>query len=114
MHSLAADLDRVLARAARALTALSDESASTPLGPGKWTRKETLGHLIDSASNNHQRFVRVQREDGLSLPGYAQDEWVRVQGYRDRDWKGLVSLWQSFNVHLVGVLGRIPDGALLH
>jgi hypothetical protein len=63
------------------LSAITDVVASEPQGPGRWAKKEVVGHLIDSAFNNHQRFVRGQLANGSEFPGYAQEDWVRVQQY---------------------------------
>jgi hypothetical protein len=76
-----------------------------------WSRKEILGHLIDSASNNHQRFVRAQISPPLSFPGYEQEAWVRTQDYAGRPWSELVLLWHGYNRHLVHVMSRIPSAA---
>src|SRR5439155_20120974 len=73
-----------------------------------WSPKEVLGHLIDSAANNHQRFVRAQQTDTLTLPGYEQNHWVQSQGYQDADWPHLVALWTHLNLHLADVITRIP------
>jgi hypothetical protein len=67
-----------------------------------------LGHLIDSAANNHQRFVRAQHADAIMLPGYEQNHWVESQGYQDADWPHLVALWTHLNLHLADVISRIP------
>jgi hypothetical protein len=75
-----------------------------------WSPKEVLGHLIDSAANNHQRFVRAQETDALTAPGYEQNHWVRSQGYQDADWPHLVALWTHLNLHLADVIARIPPG----
>ena len=64
-----------------ALRKISDAAAGIPLGPGKWSPKETIGHLIDSASVNHERFLRAVQSDDLVMPGYDQDTWVAVQQY---------------------------------
>lgn len=91
------------------LRALAEaRAASSPL-PVKWSRKQILGHLIDSAANNHQRFVRVQAESDLELPGYAQDFWVETQRYNDRAWQDLIELWCSYNRHLAHVIANIPE-----
>lgn len=88
------------------------EPESLTRGPGTWLRKEILGHLIDSAVNNHQRFVRTQMSGELSFPDYDGDSWVAVQGYRERHWRALVSLWAELNAHLVHVISRIPPDRL--
>ena len=63
-----------------------------------------IGHLIDSASNNHQRFVRAQFSDDLQCSGYRQDDWVALQRYADADWRSLIALWREFNRHLARVI----------
>ena len=73
-----------------------------------WSPKEVLGHLIDSAVNNHQRFIRAQEADALTFPGYEQNHWVSSQGYQDADWAHLVALWTHLNLHLAEVIARIP------
>src|SRR5262249_17231536 len=67
------ELARVLASTADDLARISDATAREPITPGKWSRKEVVGHLIDSASNNHQRFVRGAQDRGGQYPGYDQD-----------------------------------------
>jgi hypothetical protein len=91
------------------LRAISDARAGSSPVVGKWTAKQVLGHLIDSASNNHQRFVRVQAESDLSLPGYAQDFWVDSQRYSDRAWPDLIELWSAYNRHLAHVITHIAE-----
>ena len=82
------------------LESMSDEMTSRRPAPGKWSPREIIGHLIDSASNNHQRFVRAQFQDDLVFPGYAQDSWVSTQRYQDAPWNDLLTLWRSFNLHI--------------
>jgi hypothetical protein len=89
------------------LLALGDRSAIRP-SPQKWSPKEIIGHLVDSASNNHQRFVRAQLQDDLIFPGYAQEEWVRIGAYSDAPWEDLVMLWRTFNLQLARVMERTP------
>jgi hypothetical protein len=99
-----ADFRQTVDRAADRLMALSEDEASARPAPGKWSRKEIIGHLIDSASNNHGRFVRAQLQDDLVFPGYDQDAWVQAQRYQDRRWADLVRLWQVFNHHIATVM----------
>lgn len=80
MNSIAEELESVLKVSGR-LRAIDEKDASLRPGPGKWSKKEILGHLIDSAANNHQRFVRLQLAQRLELPGYEQEGWVSVQHY---------------------------------
>jgi DinB superfamily len=103
--------DTVDASAAR-LLALSNAQATERPAPGKWSPKEIVGHLIDSASNNHGRFVRAQLQDDLVFEGYEQADWVRVEGYQERKWADLVLLWQAFNHHLAHVMETADPQAL--
>ena len=79
---------------------------------GKWSCKEIIGHLIDSASNNHQRFIRAQFTDDLIFPPYQQDEWVRAENYQNEDWNILIDLWRSYNLHIIHAVDNIPAGIL--
>ncbi len=104
-RSLRSEVDAAVPK----LRALTDARAASSLPRGKWSPKQVLGHLIDSAANNHQRFIRVQAEADLSLPGYAQDFWVDTQRYPDRAWPDLIELWSSYNRHLAHVISHIPE-----
>jgi hypothetical protein len=73
-------------------------------GEEGWSPKEIVGHLIDSAANNHGRFVRAQFTDDLVFEGYAQEEWVAAQNYRGASWPALVELWRLYNLHLAHVM----------
>ena len=70
----------------------------------RWSKKEVIGHLIDSASNNHQRFVRGQIAAGQHFPGYAQEQWVRFQNYQAARWHDLIDLWRAYNTHVLHVI----------
>jgi hypothetical protein len=93
--------------AAPRLLAMS-EADSARAAAGKWSPREVIGHLVDSAANNHQRFVRGQLQDDLVFLGYAQDDWVRVQDYAHAPWADLVALWRLYNLHLARVMELAP------
>ncbi len=112
--AIAAQLDETLETAGPRLVAISEEAAGTRPGPHQWSKKEILGHLIDSAANNHQRFVRLQIEDSLVLPSYQQNEWVHAQNYGGRDWQDLINLWLAYNRHLAHVMRHSGLNALRH
>ena len=113
MQTVADELQTLLT-AAEVLRRIDDDTASARPAPDKWSRKETLGHLIDSAANNHQRFVRLQLGERLELPGYAQDDWVRVQRYQERPWAELIDLWEIYNTHLAAVIRAVDPSTLRH
>ena len=110
---VASELDHVLASSAERLRAISEESAGRHPAADKWCKKEILGHLIDSAANNHQRFVRLQLQEKLVLPAYEQNGWVRSQNYASRPWRDLVELWLAYNRHLVHII-RNADASAAH
>src|SRR4026209_557981 len=94
------EFEQTVESTATRLLKLSEEQSQEAQGEGKWTRKQILGHLIDSAANNHQRFVRAQFDNALVFPGYEQERWVDVQHYHGEDWSQLVQLWKLYNLHL--------------
>lgn len=108
MKELADELRAEVRRAEGPLRAISEEAASASRGPGRWVVKEILGHLIDSAVNNHQRFVWALLVSPLELPDYDQEVWVAVQRYRERLWAELVELWVALNLHLAVVMEDVP------
>ena len=92
------------------LLALPRDVVRRRSAPGHWSRAEVIGHLIDSASNNHQRFVRAADQDDLVVAGYAQDDWVARQEYQSAPWEELVVLWQLYNRQLARVMAAVPHG----
>ncbi len=94
------------------LALMKPDQVSSKETPDSWSKKEILGHLIDSAANNHQRFVRACGNVAATLPTYKQEDWVQVQQYNESDWGALVELWSAYNRHLSDVIERIPQDAL--
>jgi hypothetical protein len=114
MNKLLADLTAVLQEFPERLFKIADAEAEQKPAKGGWSRKEILGHLIDSASNNHQRFVRAQFAAHLDYPAYDQDRWVAAQAYATAPWADLVNLWLLYNRHLLRILHNLPEDARLH
>jgi len=106
---VARDLQQTIDAALPKLRAMSDAAAGEPLAPGKWSRKEIIGHLIDSATNNHHRFIRAQETSRLVFPPYEQNHWSASQHCNERPWADLVGLWHAYNAHLAHVMTWIPD-----
>jgi hypothetical protein len=104
----------LLQRVPGRLEGLSRETVESKPTPSTWSPKEELGHLLDSAANNHQRIVRAQLEDKLVMPGYAQNPWVAIHAYQRRDWKELIELWQALNRQLLAAAESVPDSAWSH
>jgi hypothetical protein len=114
MLPAATRLQAILDETPKKLLSFSEEAASAKPAPGKWSKKEIIGHLIDSAGNNHQRFVRMQIDNGLSLPQYKQDEWVNVQHYQQRNWIDLVKFWMIFNMHILHIFKTVDTTRLMN
>ena len=112
MNDALEDFRRTIETAVARLRALSAEESARPKGADKWSARQILGHLIDSAANNHQRFVLAQLKDDLLFPGYQQEDWVRVQHYDEAAWPLLVQLWESYNLHLLHVMAHTPPAKL--
>jgi DinB superfamily len=91
---------------------MKDDFADSPYAPGKWLRKEVLGHLIDSAANNHARFVTAQFSKELMFNSYNEKLWVGAQNYKDASWHDLITLWANYNYHIIHVIDSIPEDIL--
>jgi hypothetical protein len=81
-----------------------DEVTNVRIAEDKWSLREIIGHLIDSASNNHQRFVRLQFGDLLDFPAYDGEKWIIAEKYINMDWSVLISLWYNYNALLLYIV----------
>ena len=95
-----------------ALLAVPPALADTPWREGGWTRKQVLGHLLDSATNNRQRFVRAATEGSFAGPNYAQEPWVAAHGYAGQSWETLLRWWDVEHEILAAVVDQIPEERL--
>jgi hypothetical protein len=105
-------LEEAIAREIACLRQITEQAAGNKPAVDVWSKKEELGHLIDSAANNHVRFARASIEPEFRGPGYQQNEWVRVHGYQEMAWTNIVDFWRRYNEFLVGLVTRIPDQKL--
>ena len=112
MEELNKQLLQIVEAAELKLRKIGDAESSKPILPGGWSRKQVIGHLIDSASNNHQRFVRAALQTSLEFPGYDQKGNVSIQAPQAADWPLLISLWAAYNRYLAHVIARLPDEKL--
>ncbi len=112
MKDLSEKLLSVIDSAEPKLRAVAAAESVKPILSGGWSRKQVLAHLIDSASNNHQRFVRASLQPSLEFPGYDQDGNIRVQEPQEVDWLLLVALWASYNRYLAHLIARLPASKL--
>src|SRR5258708_13783681 len=112
MREAIQDFRNIIESSSNRLLEISEEQSAIHPAPGKWSPKQIVGHLIDSAANNHQRFVRAQFKDDLVFVGYEQEEWVAVQQYQRESWPELIQLWKSFNLHIAHLVEHIPEEKL--
>jgi hypothetical protein len=96
------------------LKKLPEQVVERKPSPTHWSPKEELGHLLDSAANNHQRMVRAQLEDKLAMPGYDQNGWVAANRYQQRPWDELVETWLALNRQLLAAAESVPESAWSH
>ncbi len=94
------DFKQTIDTASARLLTISETESAQPRAEDHWSSKQIIGHLIDSAANNHARFVVGQLKDDLIFPGYDQNGWVRANHYQERAWSELVGLWRAYNLHL--------------
>jgi hypothetical protein len=113
---LASEIEATVNKACQRLRSLPKEAVEARPNPAEWSVKEIVGHLVDSASNNHQRFVRLQVADGLVFPDYSQDNeiWVAIQSYQEAPWDDLLDLWRFFNLHLSHVIRTVNEKYIDH
>jgi Mycothiol maleylpyruvate isomerase N-terminal domain len=109
---LAQEFRRELGVLQAMLLGLHPELADTPWRADGWTRKQIVGHLLDSAANNRQRFVRAGADGHYAGPKYAQDAWVAAHGYAEQDWETLLRWWLAEHEILAAVVDRIPEERL--
>ncbi len=105
---------RVLETEEALLMGLSEEATALKRNSQNRSVKQLLGHLIDSASNNHQRMVRLQYSEHLTFPDYQQDNdlWIALQDYQHADWKNMVQLWKFYNLHIIQVINAVNNDKL--
>ena len=114
MRRVADRLLEIVHTAKPRLLAISEARASERPYAEKWSVKEILGHLVDSAANNHQRIVRMQDARDMGVFRYAQEHWVESQKYQSRPWEAIVELWFQYNCHLAHVIGEVDPKTLEH
>lgn len=111
MKNYSNQLQQIISKAAPILKALDEDAFSHRPAPKKWSKKEILGHLIDSAYNNHQRFIRAEKQGNLIFAGYDQVNWVIKNNYQQRALAELVDTWATSHNHLAILLAQLPAAA---
>ncbi|HUN90268.1 MAG TPA: DinB family protein [Terriglobales bacterium] len=91
------------------LAKISSETAGLHSKPDSWSPKQELGHLLDSAIMNHQRLLRVLREDNPTLPDYDGDFCAAAHQYQARTWQELIETWRTLNSHFLWAIEGVSD-----
>lgn len=110
MIETARHLREIISKAKPLLKQISEDAAVHKPSAEAWSKKEIIGHLIDSACNNQQKFVRLMQTPNLSFVKYQQNEWVNNQRYNLADWHELITLWYAYNLHIAHIIEFVmPD-----
>jgi hypothetical protein len=112
VERVASELEHVVDAASLRLKTFEEADTTARPVSDEWSKKEILGHLVDSATNNHHRFVRAQQAEELVFPQYEQEDWVRLQDYNSTSWESLIELWRLYNHHLAHVIRHISADRL--
>jgi hypothetical protein len=111
-NTLSQQLLEAVNQAVPALRSLDEARSALRSRADRWAAREELGHLIDSALNNHRRVVVGRASGTLNFDGYDQDAWVDAHGYAEMPWLEIVELWTRLNHHLARVVSRVPADVL--
>ena len=106
------DFKQTIDSASTKLMQIDEAQSERPRAEDHWSAKQIIGHLIDSAANNHARFVLGQLKDDLVFAGYDQEGWVRTNHYQERTWPDLLELWRSYNLHLHHLMSHADKAKL--
>ncbi len=112
MEIIAEQIRKTVIKARSDLENISEENAEFKSAPDKWSKKEILGHLIDSAANNHQRFVSAAYDSAADFPPYNQNLWVEIQQHNSQQWSHLINFFTLYNLHLCHILDSLPEEVL--
>jgi hypothetical protein len=109
---VAQQVARMIQESLPRLQAVGEDESGQPWTAEKWSRRQVLGHLIDSAFNNYHRVIRAQSGGELVFPDYEQAHWVSAGGYQARKWAALVGLWAQMNMQLAHAIAGIAEDRL--
>src|SRR5690348_5974905 len=109
--SISSDLLQTVRIAEPMLHDIGNADATFRPALNKWSKKEILAHLIDSASNNHQRFVRAASQGSLEFPGYDQEKLIALQNPNGASWELVIELWSAYNRYLAHILQQFPESS---
>ncbi len=109
---LASALRDLVQEAGAKLESLAKADVRAAPAPGKWSPAQVIGHLLDSAIINHQRFLRAALYGRMCFEGYDQDRWVQLQQVEGMPWADLLEAWRGINLVLARAVSGLPDEVL--
>ena len=112
MREAAKEIGEIIEIFKNDFTKVSEETASVRVAEDKWTLKEIIGHLIDSASNNHQRFVRLQLTEELEFPDYKRDKWLSIENHQNMKFSELLTLFYYYNILMINIVSTVNEKCL--
>lgn len=114
MKDIATELENIIEAFKNDYLNLDDLLAGIRISEDKWTLKEIIGHLIDSASNNHQRIIRMKLSSEIEFPDYKSEEWLQVQNHNSMKFTELILLFFYYNKLMANIIYRIDENSLNH
>ena len=112
--AIAADLHAAVDAGVEIFRRVDETRTAERPANGGWCAREILGHLVDSACNNHRRFIVGQSAGAVVFDGYDGDAWVARQRYAEVPFREIVGLWCAYNRHLAHVIAAAPAELLTH
>ena len=112
MYEIAQNIREIIDKTLPLLRAMPMSRVAEKPRPDKWSKKEIIGHLIDSACNNQQKFVRTMAQPHLDFVGYEQSHWVECQHYQQMNWVVLLDLWAAYNQHIAHIIQHVDPSLL--
>jgi hypothetical protein len=112
MKDRAKELEELIGIFKNEFSNLDESITGIRLSEDKWTLKEIIGHLIDSASNNHQRFIRLQLSGDIEFPDYKTDEWLQIQNHQNIQFSDLLNLFINFNKLMANIIFNVDESSL--
>jgi hypothetical protein len=112
MNDIAREFWSRMEAAEQKLSMVSDDEARQPYRPDGWTRKQVLGHLVDSACVNHTRIAFAATQGSFEGPAYDQNAWVTLHAWNEIPWAVIVDQWRSRYTWMAEMITNLPQAAL--
>jgi DinB superfamily len=112
MYEVAQNIRTIIDQTLPLLRAIPMSRIAEKPNPAKWSKKEIIGHLIDSACNNQQKFIRTMAQPHLDFVGYEQNHWVASQNYQQVNWHNLLDFWTNYNYHIAHIIEHVNPSVL--